>query len=106
MHAALKPGPQHDHQLTSDGVHMNPLGDRMMARGILKAFGLSDTELKTADDVWLNAPNTCEVGGKTRLTLRQYEQLRQLAATRGTSVGNLLQEETTKAIDTLLKTAP
>jgi lysophospholipase L1-like esterase len=106
MHDALKPGPHHDHQLTSDGVHMNPLGDRMMARGILKAFGLSDTEMKTADDVWLNAPNTCEVGGKTKLTLRQYEQLRQLAATRGTSVGNLMQDETAKAIDTLLKTAP
>ena len=106
MHAALKPGPQHDHQLTSDGVHMNPLGDRLMARGILKAFGLSEAELKTADDVWLNTPNTCEVGGKTKLTLRQYEQLRQLAARRGTSVGNLLQDETAKAIDTLLQTAP
>jgi len=46
------------------------------------------------------------VGGKTKLTLRKYEQLRQLAATRGTSIGNLLQDETTKAIDTLLKTAP
>jgi lysophospholipase L1-like esterase len=106
MHAALKPGPQHDHQLTSDGVHMNPLGDRMMARGILKAFGLSDTQIKTADEVWLNAPNTCEVGGKTKLTLRKYEQLRQLAVKRGTSVGNLLQDETTKAINTLLETAP
>jgi lysophospholipase L1-like esterase len=106
MHTALKPGPHHDHQLTSDGVHMNPLGDRMMARGILKAFGLSDSELKTADDVWLNAPNTCEVGGRTKLTLRQYEQLRKLAATRGMSVGSLMQDETTKAIDALLKTAP
>jgi len=106
MHAALKPGPQHDHQLTSDGVHMNPLGDRMMARGILKAFGLSDAQIKAADEVWLNAPDTCEVGGKTKLTLRQYEQLRQLAVKRGTSVGNLLQDETTKAINTLLETAP
>jgi lysophospholipase L1-like esterase len=106
MQAALKPGPHHDHQLTSDGVHMNPLGDRLMARGILKAFGLSDAELKTADDAWLNAPNTCEVAGKTKLTLRQYEQLRQLAAQRGTSVGTMVQEETTKVIDSLLKTAP
>ena len=106
MHAALKPGPQHDHQLTSDGVHMNPLGDRLMARGILKAFGLSEAELTKADELWLSAPNTCEVGGKTKLTLRQYEQLRQLAAKRGTSVGNLLQDETAKAIDSLLQTAP
>ena len=106
MHAALKPGPHHDHQLTSDGVHMNPLGDRLMAHGILKAFGLSDAELKTANDAWLSALNTCEVAGKTKLTLRQYEQLRQLAAERGTSVGTMVQEETTKVIDTLLKTAP
>jgi lysophospholipase L1-like esterase len=106
MHTALKPGPHHDHQLTSDGVHMNPLGDRMMARGILKAFGLSESHMKTADDFWLSAPNTCEVGGKTKLTLGQYEQLRQLAAKRGTSVGSLLQDETAKAIDTLLKTSP
>ena len=28
-------------QLTSDGVHMNPLGNAMMAKGILKAFGVS-----------------------------------------------------------------
>jgi lysophospholipase L1-like esterase len=106
MHASLKPGQHHDHQLTSDGVHMNPLGDRMMARGILKAFGLSESQMKTADDFWLSAPNTCEVGGKTKLTLGQYEQLRQLAAKRGTSVGSLLQDETAKAIDTLLKTSP
>jgi len=85
---------------------MNPLGDRLMARGILKAFGLSAEELKTADDLWLNTPDTCEVGGKTKLTLRQSEQLRQLAAKRGTSVGNLLQAETAKAIDSVLRTAP
>ncbi|NQW47824.1 MAG: SGNH/GDSL hydrolase family protein [Planctomycetes bacterium] len=106
MQAALEPGPHHEHQLTSDGVHMNPLGDRMMARSILKSFGLSDAELQTANDAWLNAPHTCEVAGKAKLTLRQYEQLRQLAAQRGTSVGTLVQEETSKAIAALLKTAP
>jgi lysophospholipase L1-like esterase len=106
MQAALEPGPHHDTQLTTDGVHMNPLGDRMMARGILKAFGLSDAELNKANDFWLNAPDTCEVAGKARISLRQYEQLRKLAAHKGKSVGSLIQEETDKAIDGLLQTAP
>ena len=29
--------------LTVEGVHMNPLGDRMMGHGILRAFGLTDS---------------------------------------------------------------
>jgi len=105
MQASLQPGTHHEPQLTSDGVHMNPLGDRMMARGILSAFGLSDAQLETANEAWLNAPATCEVAGKAKLTLRQYEQLRQTAAKRGTSVGGLLQDETAKTIDSLLKTS-
>ncbi|MBT3202113.1 MAG: DUF1080 domain-containing protein [Phycisphaerales bacterium] len=31
-------------QLTRDGVHMNALGNAMMARGVLKAFGLADDD--------------------------------------------------------------
>jgi acyl-CoA thioesterase I len=38
--------------LTVDGVHMNPEGDKMMATGILKAFGLDDAQLKKAQDAW------------------------------------------------------
>ncbi len=38
--------------LTSDGVHMNPEGDRVMALGVLQAFGLNAEELKKAQDAW------------------------------------------------------
>ena len=31
-------------QLTSDGVHMNALGNAMMAKGVLRAFGLTDDD--------------------------------------------------------------
>lgn len=48
--------------LTVDGVHMNPLGNMMMARGILKAFGLSDEQLKKATDAWM----------KSKFTMRLY----------------------------------
>jgi lysophospholipase L1-like esterase len=36
-------------QLTSDGVHMNALGNIMMANGVLKAFGLTDQQLVVSE---------------------------------------------------------
>lgn len=38
--------------LTSDGVHMNTEGNKLMATGVLKAFGLSDAELDKAKAAW------------------------------------------------------
>ena len=56
MQAAIaKAGPDHKgNLLTSDGVHMNPEGNRMMATGVLKAFGLKAKQLKKAQDSWSN----------------------------------------------------
>jgi hypothetical protein len=42
--------------LTSDGVHMNPEGDRVMAEGVLKAFGLDDAQIKKAKEAWGQEP--------------------------------------------------
>ena len=44
-----KPG---KNTVTSDGVHMNAEGDKIMARGILKAFGLDEEQLKKAEEAW------------------------------------------------------
>jgi lysophospholipase L1-like esterase len=38
--------------LTSDGVHMNTEGNKLMAIGVLKAFGLNETELDKAKASW------------------------------------------------------
>ena len=38
--------------LTVDGVHMNPLGNIMMAEGILRAFGLTDVQIAKAENTW------------------------------------------------------
>ncbi|MEI6712623.1 MAG: GDSL-type esterase/lipase family protein [Verrucomicrobiota bacterium] len=38
--------------LTSDGVHMNQDGNKLMAQGVLKAFGLNDSELLKAEAAW------------------------------------------------------
>ncbi|MEK0450318.1 MAG: hypothetical protein RL088_2586 [Verrucomicrobiota bacterium] len=47
--AENKPG---KNTVTSDGVHMNFEGDKIMARGVLKAFGCDDGQLKKADEAW------------------------------------------------------
>ena len=38
--------------LTSDGVHMNTEGNKLMAIGVLKAVGLNDAELDKAKAAW------------------------------------------------------
>lgn len=38
--------------LTGDGVHMNAAGNRVMATGVLKAFGFNDAELQKAKTAW------------------------------------------------------
>ena len=38
--------------LTSDGVHMNTEGNKLMAIGVLKAFGLDEGQLEKAKVVW------------------------------------------------------
>jgi lysophospholipase L1-like esterase len=47
--AENKPG---KNTVTGDGVHMNYEGDKIMARGVLKAFGCDEGQLKKADEAW------------------------------------------------------
>lgn len=37
---------------TTDGVHMNPAGNRVMAAGVLRALGLDDAQMKKAETFW------------------------------------------------------
>ena len=69
MHATLKkmpdvPGkakmfgePNYDrkikNKLTTVGCHMNTLGNVMMAKGVLRAFGLSEAKIAAAEKSWL-----------------------------------------------------
>jgi lysophospholipase L1-like esterase len=40
-------------KLTADGCHMNNLGNIMMAKGILRAFGLGEEKIAAAEKSWL-----------------------------------------------------
>jgi len=73
---AAKEFPQPDgNYLTVDGVHMNPLGNEMMAFGVLKAFGLNDAQLAAAKEAWQDIPGANEIPASVRLSLRQYKAL-------------------------------
>ena len=41
-------------KLTTDGCHMNKLGNIMMAKGVLRAFGLSEEKIAAAEQDWLS----------------------------------------------------
>jgi lysophospholipase L1-like esterase len=47
--AANTPG---KNAFTGDGVHMNQEGNKLMARGVLTAFGLDAAQLKKAEESW------------------------------------------------------
>lgn len=40
-------------KLTSDGCHMNTLGNAMMAKGVLRTMGMSEPKIEAAEKRWL-----------------------------------------------------
>ncbi len=70
--------------LTTDGVHMNERGNQVMARGVLRAFGLDEAQMGRVEEAWLDLPGTCDwspsLQGTLKLTLRQAQALDALAA--------------------------
>ena len=47
-----------------DGVHMNTEGNKLMATGILKAFGLSESEIRKAQESWTPLEAAAEEAAK------------------------------------------
>ena len=106
MQEALKkfpPTAKKGKQLTSDGVHMNPLGNFMMAKGILKAFGLTDKQLADAQKEWMNIPNTVRVRLDVGMSQAEATKLQALAAKKNTTVAQMLETALQEKKEALLK---
>ena len=69
--------------LTVDGLHMNPLGNAMMAKGVLRAFGLNDEQIAKAEAAWENQKSGI---GAVQLSIKDFRLLRQQAAAAGLSI--------------------
>ncbi|WP_269523248.1 SGNH/GDSL hydrolase family protein [Coraliomargarita parva] len=86
--------------LTVDGVHMNPVGDMLMATEVLKAFGLDEAQLAKAEAAWMNVQTRVNAG--TNLRVEDYMKLRQLAEQKEDSPGHLLNLTYKNAVKELL----
>ena len=103
--AAIKPAhggkPQAPGQLTWDGVHLNPFGNQLMAIRLLKSLGMNDSQLKTAEDYWLNIPeySACTVANAgIGVTMRQYQTMYDLAARENCTVDDWIRTQLVKLL--------
>jgi len=62
-----------DGYLTVDGIHMNPLGNEVLAIGVLSAFGLTTADIVKAKTEWQDIPESSEIGFKMSISLRDYK---------------------------------
>jgi lysophospholipase L1-like esterase len=80
------------HSLTYDGVHMNPEGNILMARTVLKGLGCTEPQIAKAQETWLDLSNAGDISARVdvelnkkyfrttcALTLRQREKLLEAA---------------------------
>ena len=101
MHAAGRP---YGTLLTVDGVHMNPLGDAIMAETILRAFGADDADLAKAQAAWNKIPDfNARLGIPYKLTLAQFRALDRQAEKRGLTFKDYAATLLQKALEEALR---
>ncbi len=91
--------------LTVDGVHMNLYGNLMMAKGVLAAFGLDQTQLAAASASWAQQPDLYQTNAKIKLSLGELAALEAVAAKQNKSADALIAELTTAAVKTAVSAA-
>ena len=82
-------------KLTVDGVHMAREGDQMMARGILKAFGLPGDQIAELQKIWSTYPNSTRVN--FHFSVPQWQIVEPAAKKAGKSVEDYVRDAALKA---------
>lgn len=87
--------------LTQDGVHMAFSGNKMMARGILQAFGASEEDIQRIEkQVWTKIPYQ---GYTVYFNEIEMESLQKSAAAQNTSIINFIRSATMEKADAVVK---
>ena len=87
--------------VTTDGVHMNGIGDEMIAADILKTFGFTDKMLAQVEAEWVEMPDAITLSPVT-LSVHQYMLLQTRAASEKNSVEVLVNKNYRSTIDFLV----
>ena len=78
---------QFGYKATKDGTHMDVVGNRILAREVLKAFGFDATELANAEAAWnANAP-FIEFHPSVQITEAEYMAVKAAAGRAGKALG-------------------
>jgi len=96
-------GKPRGNQLTTDGVHMNTLGNIMMATGVLRGFGMSPADILKAQQKFETMPKTCQVRTNCTMSVLEYKRLRRAATAAGMPVREFVQRTLQAEVDKLLK---
>ena len=83
--------------LTHDGVHMNPMGNIMMAEGVLKGFGLTDAQIAKASAKWMNSAWTYR--GFITFKVKDYIKFSEKAFAEGKDVSAMIRDIVTREIN-------
>lgn len=97
--AANAPKPNRANYLTSDGVHMAPPGDQLMAEGVLRALGLDAAQLAKANAAWLAIPKAVSLKPSAAVSLADYSRLMEAAAKQGLSCDEYVGALLSKALE-------
>lgn len=81
---------------TIDGVHMNPLGDEMMATGVLRMFGLNDDQIAKAKNAWRDDANKSNINVRVGMSIAEYEKLSNMAAAENMTIDNFVKAQLEK----------
>ncbi len=108
MQEALKKFPKNapkGKQLTRDGVHMNALGNIMMAKGVLKAFGLTAQQLDACENEWTNTPKTIsrKVIWNLNMSPAEFRKLNAIAAKKNKKLEQMFIEFLQEKKEAMLK---
>ena len=79
--------------LTVDGVHMNHIGNQMMAAEVLQAFGLDHVQLAAALQKWRSLPDAVHLKTVLKLSLPEMEALESHAASQKKSIDAVIVEQ-------------
>ena len=72
---------------TSDGTHMDVVGNRILAREVLKAFGLDQTEMAKAETAWNGNAPFIGFHPVVKVTEAEYRAVKAAAGRAGKSLG-------------------